>query len=624
MRKILLAIISSVVVGLAAFGVAAADSPNFWKPVGNYLQPILPNYGIKTPSGFQVDQNGNTITNNLTVTGICTGCSAAVTWGQIGGSLSNHSDLQNALDSKLSTTTAAATYYLQSNPAGYITSSALSPYLTSANAASTYYLQTNPAGYITSAALSPYLTSASAASTYYLQSNPAGYITSSALTPYLSTTSAASLYQPIGNYLTGVTANAPLSGNGTAGSPLTFTNPGYITGIAWGQITGTLSGQTDLQNALNAKLSTTTAAATYQPIGSYLTSESDPLWIAQKAGYLTTTTAASTYYLQSNPSNFITSAALTPYLSTTSAASTYQPILVSGTSIKTVNSTSMLGSGDVAVQPTLVSGTNIKTINGNTLLGSGDLVITGTGGGLASTSPFTAGYVQYATTTGALTDSPIAISSGRVGIGNSNPQYALDVVGSVAFGGSGKGKLVIDNSYYNNNVTISNVAGGSDGHIYIKPASGVTDFVAPINVNNQFILENSGTANSARFYAYAGTSNADFIFNTGNYFGTAGGDIKFMPGVRQSDYTTRFGNFNIIISPSGTGSVQIPTGNLGIGTTSPRAKLEINSNSFILSTAQTPATSTSTCTTGMIAWDTGYVYVCTATNSWKRSALSSW
>lgn len=52
-----------------------------------------------------------------------------------------------------------------------------------------------------------------------------------------------------------------------------------------------------------------------------------------------------------------------------------QDVLTSGTNIKTINSTSLLGSGDVAVQPTLVSGTNIKTINGNSLLGSGNLAI---------------------------------------------------------------------------------------------------------------------------------------------------------------------------------------------------------------------------------------------------------
>ena len=56
-----------------------------------------------------------------------------------------------------------------------------------------------------------------------------------------------------------------------------------------------------------------------------------------------------------------------------------QASLVSGTNIKTINSTSVLGSGNLAVQPTLVSGTNIKTINGNSVLGSGDLTISGGG-----------------------------------------------------------------------------------------------------------------------------------------------------------------------------------------------------------------------------------------------------
>ena len=52
-----------------------------------------------------------------------------------------------------------------------------------------------------------------------------------------------------------------------------------------------------------------------------------------------------------------------------------QDKLVSGTNIKTINSTSLLGSGDISVQPTLVSGTNIKTINNQSILGSGNIVI---------------------------------------------------------------------------------------------------------------------------------------------------------------------------------------------------------------------------------------------------------
>jgi hypothetical protein len=52
-----------------------------------------------------------------------------------------------------------------------------------------------------------------------------------------------------------------------------------------------------------------------------------------------------------------------------------QPTLVSGTDIITINTASLLQSGNLNLQTPLVSGTNIKTINSNTILGSGDLVI---------------------------------------------------------------------------------------------------------------------------------------------------------------------------------------------------------------------------------------------------------
>ena len=40
-------------------------------------------------------------------------------------------------------------------------------------------------------------------------------------------------------------------------------------------------------------------------------------------------------------------------------------------------------------------------------------------------------------------------------------------------------------------------------------------------------------------------------------------------------------------------------------------------------TTTVPASSTATGTEGQIAWDADYVYVCTATNTWKRAALST-
>jgi hypothetical protein len=87
--------------------------------------------------------------------------------------------------------------------------------------------------------------------------------------------------------------------------------------------------------------------------------------------------------------------------------------LISGTNIKTVNSNTLLGSGDLAVQPTLVSGTNIKSINGASILASGDLslatytVYTATIPS-ASWTGASAPYSKAVTVTGLLsTDEPI-------------------------------------------------------------------------------------------------------------------------------------------------------------------------------------------------------------------------
>jgi hypothetical protein len=44
--------------------------------------------------------------------------------------------------------------------------------------------------------------------------------------------------------------------------------------------------------------------------------------------------------------------------------------------------------------------------------------------------------------------------------------------------------------------------------------------------------------------------------------------------------------------------------------------------SGILQAPQATKTSTSAGTAGQVCWDTDYVYVCTAANTWKRVALT--
>jgi hypothetical protein len=43
-----------------------------------------------------------------------------------------------------------------------------------------------------------------------------------------------------------------------------------------------------------------------------------------------------------------------------------------------------------------------------------------------------------------------------------------------------------------------------------------------------------------------------------------------------------------------------------------------------VTTPSVPASATATGTAGDIAWDADYIYVCTATNTWKRVAISTW
>lgn len=87
------------------------------------------------------------------------------------------------------------------------------------------------------------------------------------------------------------------------------------------------------------------------------------------------------------------------------------------------------------------------------------------------------------------------------------------------------------------------------------------------------------------------------------------------------------GTFNILTSKSGTLSSSIyidTTGQIGINTTAPTAKLDVNSDSIRLRTAKTPASATATGDAGTIAWDANFLYVCTATNTWKRAAIATW
>ena len=63
---------------------------------------------------------------------------------------------------------------------------------------------------------------------------------------------------------------------------------------------------------------------------------------------------------------------------------------------------------------------------------------------------------------------------------------------------------------------------------------------------------------------------------------------------------------------------------LGVNTDQPTQALDVEGDSIRLRQTRTPPTAVSLGEKGQIIWDSSYIYVCVATNTWKRAGLSSW
>ena len=59
-------------------------------------------------------------------------------------------------------------------------------------------------------------------------------------------------------------------------------------------------------------------------------------------------------------------------------------------------------------------------------------------------------------------------------------------------------------------------------------------------------------------------------------------------------------------------------------TDNPTKTATVGSITGVISDVTAPATAAATGTTGQVAVDTGNIYVCTAANTWKRAAISTW
>ena len=152
-----------------------------------------------------------------------------------------------------------------------------------------------------------------------------------------------------------------------------------------------------------------------------------------------------------------------------------------------------------AKQATLVSGTNIKTVSGTTLLGSGDLGTVGVAyGGTGTATAFTAGSVVFAGTSGVYSQKNASFfwdnTNNRLGIGTTSPSRTLTV-------GDGTGAKY---ATINGGAT----SAGDGGALLFEPAGTFTHGIG----NYSAIL---GGAYSDSFLLY-NKANSPMLFYTNN------------------------------------------------------------------------------------------------------------
>jgi hypothetical protein len=146
--------------------------------------------------------------------------------------------------------------------------------------------------------------------------------------------------------------------------------------------------------------------------------------------------------------------------------------------------------------------------------------------------------------------------------------------------------------------------------------AGTQTLLTLINANTTYA---TGLGPSVAFQVGTGTSLGSLSYLM------AGSSFSDGSRVNISNRAGGSGYFDLVVNGSERLRVD-SSGRLLVGTSSDSggALLQVNDNRIRIATANTPASAGATGTTGEIAWDADYIYVCTATNTWKRTAIATW
>ena len=168
-----------------------------------------------------------------------------------------------------------------------------------------------------------------------------------------------------------------------------------------------------------------------------------------------------------------------------------------------------------------------------------------------------------------------------------------------------------------------------------------TPIEASISANTDGValaISCNGDPNDAGFFRAFAKANGDHGFQIGAIYDGTGANPGFLTwGLVSSahvlDLLMPDGITGLVCagtaftsSSVGSATLQASTGSgtstLGITATGAASSVKFTAPTLIESATHTPSSATDTGVTGTIAWDTGFIYICTATNTWKRVAIA--
>jgi hypothetical protein len=177
--------------------------------------------------------------------------------------------------------------------------------------------------------------------------------------------------------------------------------------------------------------------------------------------------------------------------------------------------------------------------------------------------------------------------------------------------------------------TVDIYRGSSDNHGYIsfRTKNGTT-LGERLRITDAGLVGIGTSAATDKLHLHEASSSACYLHITNDTTGSAATNGVIV-GLDSSEqfYIYSYENNSMIFGTNNAERVRLDaSGRLLIGASadSGGALLQVNGDRIRVATAKTPASAADTGTAGEICWDADYIYVCTATNTWKRTAISTW